>query len=85
MHLADGRSVRVQHPEHMALSPTGGSAVVYGKDGGFAILDVLLITGIEVPDGRAKPRRTGAASPLLPCPSRSRIAKARSAMTSPSA
>ncbi|MCH7592782.1 MAG: hypothetical protein IH989_08395 [Planctomycetes bacterium] len=41
----------------MALSPTGRSAVVYGKGGGFEIIDILLITGIEVGNGKAKPAR----------------------------
>ena len=57
LHLADGRMVRVDHPEFMALSPTGRSAVVYGKGGGFEIIDILLITGIEVGNGKAKPAR----------------------------
>ena len=57
LHLADGRDVRVDHPELMALSPTGRSAVVYGKDGAFEIIDVMLVTSPEVTDGRARPRR----------------------------
>jgi hypothetical protein len=57
VHLADGRAVRVDHPELMALSPTGRSAVVYGKDGAFEVIDVLLVTSLEVSDGRAKSRR----------------------------
>jgi len=46
IHLADGRQVRVEHPELMALSPTGRSAVVYGKDGAFEIIDVMLVTSL---------------------------------------
>lgn len=57
LHLADGRGIRVEHPELMALSPTGRSAVVYGKDGALEVIDVLLVTGVEISDGRAKARR----------------------------
>ncbi len=35
VNLADGRNIRVEHPEFMAVSPTGRSAVIYGKDGSF--------------------------------------------------
>ncbi len=57
MHLADGRSTRVEHPELMALSPTGRSAVVYGKDGAFEVIDVMLVTSLGVSDGRPRSRR----------------------------
>jgi hypothetical protein len=57
IHLADGRQVRVEHPELMALSPTGRSAVVYGKDGAFEIIDVMLVTSLQVTNGEAKRRR----------------------------
>ena len=55
--LADGRAIPVKHQEFMALSPTGRSAVVYAQDGGFEIIDVLLITGLEVTNARRKSRR----------------------------
>lgn len=57
LHLADGRAVRVAHPEFVALSPTGRNAVVYTKDGAFEIIDVMLVTSIEVPDGRTQSRK----------------------------
>ncbi len=57
LHLADGRAIRVGHPELMALSPTGRSAVVYGKDGAFEVVDVMLVTTLEVSNGRTRARR----------------------------
>ena len=57
IHRADGRQVRAEHPELMALSPTGRSAVVYVKDGAFEIIDVMLATSLEVANGGAKRRR----------------------------
>ena len=58
VHVADGRGIRVEHPELMALSPTGRSAVVYGKDGAFEVVDVPLVISLELTDGRVKRRRT---------------------------
>lgn len=57
LHLADGREIGVAHPEFIAFSPTGRSAVVYGKDGAFEVVDMLLVTSLEVMDGRATSRR----------------------------
>ena len=58
LYLADGRSVRVGHPEFMALSPAGRSAVVYGKGGEFEVIDILLVTNLKVADGKTGQRRT---------------------------
>ncbi len=57
VHLADGREIGVEHPEFMALAPTGRSAVVYGGDGGFEVIDVLLVTSLEVTNARPRSRR----------------------------
>lgn len=48
IHLADGRAFAVQHPDFVARSPTGRSAVVYGPDGAFEILDLVLVSSLEV-------------------------------------
>ncbi len=58
MHLADGRKVRVAHPEFMAVSPAGRSAVVYDKTGGFEVIDLLLVTSIEVRNGASRSRKS---------------------------
>ncbi|MGD0093370.1 MAG: hypothetical protein ABSE73_25940 [Planctomycetota bacterium] len=56
--MADGRSVRVDHPEWMAFSPGGRTVIVYERDGSFEIIDLLLVTGVKVPvNGKAKARR----------------------------
>lgn len=58
MHLADGRSVRVTHPEWMAFSPSGRNVSVYQRGGSFEIIDLLLVTGVYVPaNGRTAARR----------------------------
>jgi hypothetical protein len=56
MHLADGRHVSVEHPEFLAFSPRGRTAVVYQPDGSFDIIDLLLVTDLAV-RRRPKTRR----------------------------
>ena len=55
LHLADGRNIRVEHPEFMALSPTGRSVLVIQPDGGYEVVDVLLVTTIKVTNGAQTP------------------------------
>ncbi len=46
--LADGRSYRINHRDYLSISPVGRTVIVYGEDGGFDILDALLITVLSV-------------------------------------
>ena len=48
IHLADGRSYRINHREYISMSPVGRTVIVYGEDGGFDILDMLLVTVLSV-------------------------------------
>lgn len=48
LHLADGRSLEIPHREFLAIHPRGRTAVVFRPDGSFNIVDVMLITGVEV-------------------------------------
>ena len=48
IHMADGRSFFVKHPDFMARSPSGRTVIVYGDDDGHIILDMLLVTALEV-------------------------------------
>ncbi|CAG0976622.1 hypothetical protein PHYC_01537 [Phycisphaerales bacterium] len=60
LHFGSGRSVEVQHPEFVSVSPSGRTAVVYtstSMDGDeFQVVDVLLVESIEI-----LPRKRGAA------------------------
>ena len=47
MHMADGRSFQVSHPEFLLVAPSGRTAVLYDQDDHLNILDVMLMTGIE--------------------------------------
>ena len=46
--LADGRALPVPHSEFLSHSPTGRTVIVYHEDDAFSIVDLLLVTEIEV-------------------------------------
>jgi len=46
--LGDGRELVVDHPEFLATSPAGDIAIVFRREGGFNIVDVELVTDLEV-------------------------------------
>lgn len=48
MHLADGRGIAVHHREFMASSPKGRTVTVYQPDGSMNIIDLLLVTDLEI-------------------------------------
>ncbi len=56
IHLADGRALEVRHPEFLAVSPIGKEAVLFNADGRHEIIDLPLVTAIEV-GTRPRPRR----------------------------
>lgn len=48
MHLADGRELAVRHREFLALAPSGRTLFVYQPDDSFNVVDVFLVTDLEV-------------------------------------
>jgi hypothetical protein len=48
IHMGDGRSFYVKHPDFISHSPAGRTLIVYGEDENFSILDLLLVTELEV-------------------------------------
>ena len=60
VHMANGRSVDVPHPDFMHLSPSGRRLFVDHADDSFEIIDVPLITSLEtLPiNGKASRRRS---------------------------
>ncbi|HEY3243507.1 MAG TPA: hypothetical protein VGM03_09165 [Phycisphaerae bacterium] len=48
LHLADGRSVRVAHPEALAFSSRGRTVFVKPPRGAPEIVDLLLVVSIEL-------------------------------------
>jgi hypothetical protein len=50
--MADGRTFQVAHPDFVALSPSGRTAIVFQPDESYSIFDLLLMTELQVPNGR---------------------------------
>lgn len=59
IHVADGGRIPVKHVDFVFLAPTGREVIVYQPDGTWQILDVPLITRLEVSrkNGARRPRR----------------------------
>lgn len=53
IHLADGRSVAVKHRDFIMPAPSGRTLIVYQPDDSFNIIDLLLVTDLEVGSGAA--------------------------------
>ena len=60
IHLADGKSIPVVSREFIASSPSGRTVVVFTPDDYMNILDLLLITNLEVgpSNGNRRKRKT---------------------------
>ena len=58
IHTADGRKIRVAHPEFMATAPTGRTVFVYLPDGSFEIIDVPLVTALVIASNGAGHRKS---------------------------
>ena len=54
--LGDGQALPVDHPEFLSYSPNSRTMTVYSKGGSFEIVDLLLVTGLEVRNGRTARR-----------------------------
>lgn len=59
VHLADGRSYLIDHPDFIASHPQGRTIIVFkpGEGGDFEIIDLLLVIGLEVHKSRMAGRK----------------------------
>ena len=48
IHLADGRAFTIPHRDFVSQSPGGRTIIVYGSDESFSVLDLFLVTELEV-------------------------------------
>jgi hypothetical protein len=48
IHMADGRRTPVKHMDFVLLAPSGREIIVYQPDNSWQVLDVPLITRLEV-------------------------------------
>ena len=46
--MADGRTFDVAHPDFVAQSPSGRTVVVFQPDDSYSLLDLLLMTELQV-------------------------------------
>ena len=53
IHLADGRALDVPHRDFLLHSPPGRTLFVFTDDDRFSIVDLLLVTELEVGNGQA--------------------------------
>ncbi|HEY3246335.1 MAG TPA: hypothetical protein VGM03_23570 [Phycisphaerae bacterium] len=60
IHLADGRSLPVDHPEFLATDPPGRTISVGLSDGTFEVVDLLLVTSLKPRANGRSPRRRAA-------------------------
>jgi len=56
--LADGRELRVVHPDFVAVGPQSREAVVYGEEGECNLIDLLLVVAIRIEGGPEMARHT---------------------------
>jgi hypothetical protein len=50
--MADGRSFEVAQPDFVALSPAGRTVIVCQPDESYSVLDLLLMSELQVANGR---------------------------------
>jgi hypothetical protein len=48
IHVADGGRIPVKHEDFVALAPTGREMIVYQPDGTWQVVDVVLVTRLQV-------------------------------------
>jgi hypothetical protein len=57
IYLADGRTLPVEHPEFLAVSPPGRTIGVGRDDGTIEVIDLLLVTSLKPrPNGQHRRR-----------------------------
>jgi hypothetical protein len=48
IHLADGRTFAIAHRDFVSQSPGGRTIIVYGSDESFSVVDLFVVTELEV-------------------------------------
>jgi len=48
LRMADGRKFPIPHPDFLSMSPVGRTAVIFHPDGSASIVDLLLMTELEL-------------------------------------
>lgn len=58
LHLADGRSIHVKHPEFLMQTPSGRTIYVATPKDDVEIIDLLLVTSIHIANNKRSPRQS---------------------------
>ena len=58
LHLADGRQIPVNHPDYVAYAPNGRSVIVYQLNNSYNVVDLRLVTDLEVSPNGESPQPT---------------------------
>jgi|CXWL01.1.fsa_nt_gi hypothetical protein len=58
VHLADGHSIDITHPEVVGYGG-GRTFIAYTNDDNFEVIDLLLVSSMETINGKPKRRGTG--------------------------
>lgn len=53
--MVDGRAFDVPHPDFVAHSPSGRTVIVIQPDEGYSVLDLLLMSELEIHAGNGRP------------------------------
>lgn len=53
--MADGRAFSIAHPDFLSISPAGRTVVVYHPDDSASIVDLLLMTELELSPPSSRP------------------------------
>jgi hypothetical protein len=53
--MTDGRSFEVPHPDFVAHTPTGRTVIVVHPDDNYSVLDLLLMSELEVQAANGRP------------------------------
>lgn len=57
LRLAGGPTIKVAHPDFIAIGPKGRTVFVYGEDESFKVVDVMLVTELEMEPSRPSRKR----------------------------
>lgn len=57
-HMPDGREIHVRHRDFIMPSPSGRMVIVYQPDDSFNVIDLMLVSDLEV-KGDGAPRSDG--------------------------
>jgi hypothetical protein len=52
IHLADGKSHLIPHPDFLFITPAGRTVIVAHEDDSFSVVDLLLVTELRANSGQ---------------------------------